>query len=35
MAKKYLLDTSVRRDFYEDRISKIGRPLGKFANDLL
>jgi predicted nucleic acid-binding protein len=33
MAVKYLLDTSLWRDFYEDRVSKSGRPLGKYASD--
>ncbi|MBL7147892.1 MAG: PIN domain-containing protein [Nanoarchaeota archaeon] len=32
--KMYLLDTCIWRDFYEDRFSKIGRPLGKYATDL-
>ena len=32
--KKYLLDTCIWRDFYEDRFSKINRPLGKYAHDL-
>lgn len=35
MAEKYyLLDTCIWRDFYENRFSKIGRPLGKYATDL-
>ena len=34
MTTKYLLDTSVWRDFYEDRFGKTGRPLGKYASDL-
>lgn len=31
----FILDTCIWRDFYEDRFSKIGRPLGSFANKLL
>ena len=35
MAEKiYLLDTCVWRDFYENRFSKIGKPLGEYATDL-
>lgn len=34
MTEKYLLDTCVWRDFYEDRFSKSGRPLGQYATDL-
>lgn len=34
MVKKYLLDTCVWRDFYEDRFSKSGKPLGKYATKL-
>ena len=34
MVKKYLLDTCIWRDFYENRFSKIGRPLGRYATDL-
>ena len=30
----YYLDTCIWRDFYEDRLSKTGRPLGKYATDL-
>jgi len=30
----YLIDTCIWRDFYENRFSKIGRPLGKYATDL-
>jgi predicted nucleic acid-binding protein len=29
----YLVDTCVWRDFYEDRISKSGTPIGKYATD--
>ena len=32
--KIYLLDTCIWRDFYENRFSKVGRPLGKYATDL-
>jgi len=28
---KYFIDTCIWRDFYEDRFSKTGRPLGKYA----
>ena len=31
---KYNLDTCVWRDFYEDRFSKLGSPLGKYATKL-
>ena len=31
MPEKYWLDTSLWRDFYEDRISKAGNPLGEYA----
>src|SRR3989344_8005590 len=34
MKKIYLLDTCIWRDFYENRFSKVGRPLGKYATDL-
>lgn len=34
MSEKYLLDTCIWRDFYEDRISKSERPLGKYATNL-
>tara|TARA_Y100000310_G_C20645844_1_gene796521 strand:+ start:376 stop:801 length:426 start_codon:yes stop_codon:yes gene_type:complete len=35
MAEKYyLIDTCIWRDFYEDRFSKTGRHLGKYATDL-
>src|SRR4030042_795489 len=34
MAKKYIIDSCIWRDFYEDRVSKSGRPLGKYAYDL-
>lgn len=34
MAKKYLLDSCIWRDFYEDRFSKAGNPLGKYATNL-
>jgi predicted nucleic acid-binding protein len=35
MPKKYFLDTCIWRDFYEDRTSKSGRPLGKEAARLV
>ena len=34
MKKVYLLDTCILRDFYENRFSKIGRPLGEYATKL-
>jgi predicted nucleic acid-binding protein len=34
MSKKYLLDTCIWRDFYEDRFSKSGKPFGKYATSL-
>lgn len=34
MAQSYLIDTCIWRDFYEDRISKAGNPLGKYATNL-
>lgn len=34
MPKKYFIDTCIWRDFYEDRLSKSGRNLGKEAADL-
>lgn len=34
MTEKYLLDTCVWRDFYENRFSKFGKPLGQYATDL-
>lgn len=34
LEKIYLIDTCIWRDFYEDRLSKAGRPLGKYAADL-
>ncbi|HJX05850.1 MAG TPA: PIN domain-containing protein [Candidatus Nanoarchaeia archaeon] len=34
MVKKYIIDSCIWRDFYEDRVSKSGRPLGKYAYDL-
>jgi len=34
MKKIYLLDTCIWRDFYENRFSKIGRPLGEYATNL-
>ena len=34
MAKKYIIDSCIWRDFYEDRVSRSGRPLGKYAYDL-
>ena len=33
MDKKYLIDTCVWRDFYEDRVSKSERHLGKYATE--
>ncbi|MDO8740337.1 MAG: PIN domain-containing protein [Candidatus Woesearchaeota archaeon] len=33
MNKKYWFDTCIWRDFYEDRFSKAGNPLGKYASD--
>ncbi|MBU0614747.1 MAG: hypothetical protein KJ601_01520 [Nanoarchaeota archaeon] len=30
----YLIDTCIWRDFYENRFSKIGRPLGTYASKL-
>ncbi len=34
MPEKYLIDTCVWRDFYEDRFSKTGNPLGEHATSL-
>ena len=34
MTEKYLIDTCIWRDFYENRTSKKGRPLGKYATNL-
>lgn len=34
MTKKYLLDSCIWRDFYENRFSRSGNPLGKYATDL-
>ena len=34
MKKVYLLDTCIWRDFYENRFSKTGRPLGEYATRL-
>ncbi|MBN1376960.1 PIN domain-containing protein [Candidatus Woesearchaeota archaeon] len=34
MVKKYLIDTCVWRDFYENRFSKNKKPLGKYATKL-
>jgi predicted nucleic acid-binding protein len=31
---KYLIDTCIWRDFYEDRFSRTGRPLGEYAMKL-
>ncbi|MFH1209862.1 MAG: PIN domain-containing protein [archaeon] len=31
--KKYFIDTCIWRDFYENRFSKAGNPLGKYATD--
>jgi hypothetical protein len=33
MSQKYIIDSCIWRDFYEDRVSKSGRPLGKYACD--
>ncbi len=33
MEKKYWLDTCIWRDFYEDRFSKAGNPLGEYATN--
>ncbi len=33
MPARYLVDTCVWGDFYEDRISKSGKPLGKYASE--
>jgi len=35
MVNRYLLDTCIWRDFYEDRFSKSGRSLGKYAAGLI
>jgi predicted nucleic acid-binding protein len=34
MVVKYLLDTCIWRDFYENRRSRSGKPLGAYASDL-
>jgi hypothetical protein len=34
MLKRYYLDTCIWRDFYENRVSLKGRPLGRYAADL-
>lgn len=34
MTKKYLLDTCIWRDFYENRYNLSGNPLGKYATKL-
>ncbi len=34
MEQKYLLDTCIWRDFYENRFSLSGNPLGKYATNL-
>jgi predicted nucleic acid-binding protein len=34
MKKKYLIDTCIWRDFYEDRIDNAGKLLGKIAAEL-
>ncbi len=34
MSEKYWLDTSIWRDFYEDRISKSRNPLGEYSAKL-
>ena len=31
---KYLIDTCIWRDFYENRFSKSNKPIGKYASDL-
>jgi len=31
MVKKYIVDTCIWRDFYQNRFSKSGNPLGKYA----
>ncbi len=33
MVEKYWFDTCIWRDFYEDRFSKVGNPLGKYATN--
>ena len=33
MADKYWFDTCIWRDFYEDRFSKTGNPLGEYATN--
>ena len=33
MLKKYWFDTCIWRDFYEDRFSKVGNPLGHYASE--
>lgn len=33
MNKKYWFDTCTWRDFYEDRFSKVGNPLGQYATN--
>lgn len=32
MVQKYYLDTCIWRDFYEERISRKGKPLGEYAS---
>lgn len=32
--KRFFLDTCIWRDFYENRSSKAGKPLGKYATEL-
>lgn len=32
--QKFYLDTCIWRDFYEDRFSRSGKPLGKYATEL-
>lgn len=32
--KYYLIDACIWRDFYENRFSKVGNPLGQYATDL-
>lgn len=34
MKKRYLIDTCIWRDFYENRFSKTNKPIGKYAADL-
>ena len=34
MPERYFVDTCIWRDFYENRLSKSGNPLGKYAAEL-